>query len=106
MPSACQNSSRNTVWLPSGRAQHALEYADQGDRLQWRMATRGEAFLIKGNNDAAIEAYGKALESRPTVRELESMYKQAMWIAELRRDDEVAARINKVFRPELAASAT
>jgi pimeloyl-ACP methyl ester carboxylesterase len=88
-------------------AQQALEYAQHGDLLQWRLATRGEAFLMLGNVAAAIESYTQALAATPVVREIESMYKQAMWIAELQKNLAAVRALNDVFRHQIqTATAT
>lgn len=84
-------------------AQRAFDYAERGNLTQWRMATRGEASMMLGNTDAAMDYYAKAIEASERVWEIESMYKQAMWIAELRRDDELASKLEGVFRPKMAA---
>ena len=86
-------------------AQKAFSYAEQGDSKVWRKATQGEASLILGNDDAAVSAYGRAIDAGPTVREIESMYQQAMWIADLRRDRPLAEKLEGVFRPKIAATA-
>jgi pimeloyl-ACP methyl ester carboxylesterase len=82
-------------------AQQVLEYAQHGDMLLWRMATRGEAFLIVGDFDSAIDAYARAMEAGPSIREIESMYKQAIWIAELRRSRAGVAKLDAVFRSKI-----
>ena len=79
----------------------ALEYAQHGDMLLWRMATRGEAFLILGDFDSAVDAYARAMEAGPSVREIESIYKQAIWIAELRRSRVAVAKLDDVFRSRI-----
>lgn len=79
-------------------AQQALDYAQHGEMLLWRTATRGEALLILGDLDAAVGAYAQALETGPTVREIESMYKQALWIAQLRRSRVAVTKLDGVFR--------
>jgi pimeloyl-ACP methyl ester carboxylesterase len=85
-------------------AQQALDYAQHGDVLLWRMATRGEAFLILGDLDSAVDAYAKAMDAGPTVREIESMYKQAMWLAELRRSRVAVTKLDDVFRPRIGTA--
>src|SRR5207253_2320628 len=87
-------------------AQQALEYAQHGDFLLWRMASRGEAFLILGDFDSAVDAYAQAMEAGPSVREIESMYKQAIWIAELRRSRVAVAKLDDVFRSRIETAAT
>ena len=78
--------------------QQALDYAQHGDLLQWRLATCGEAFLMLGNVAQAIESYTQALKATSVVREIESMYKQAMWIAELQKNSAAVPLLNNVFR--------
>lgn len=79
-------------------ARQTLEYAQHGDQLHWKLATRGEAFLILGDIESAVDAYTQALKTQPSVREIESMYKQAMWIAELQKDQKAVLALNNVFR--------
>jgi pimeloyl-ACP methyl ester carboxylesterase len=86
-------------------AKKAFTYAEQGNSILWRCATQGEASLILGNDDAAIAAYGKAIDTAPAAREIESMYQQAVWIADLRRDRLLAEKLEGVFRPKIAATA-
>jgi pimeloyl-ACP methyl ester carboxylesterase len=85
-------------------ARQALDYSQHGDMLLWRMATRGEAFLILGDLDLAVDAYAKAMDADPTVREIESMYKQAMWLAELRRSRVAVTKLDDVFRPRIGTA--
>jgi len=86
-------------------AEKALTYSEQGDSLLWRSATQGEASLILGKNDRAIAAYVKAIEAGPAAREIGSMYQQAMWIADLRKDRLLADKLEEVFRPKVAVAA-
>jgi pimeloyl-ACP methyl ester carboxylesterase len=79
-------------------AQQALDYAQHGDLTQWRFATRGEGFLMLGNLAGAIESYKQALAATSVVREIESMYKQAMWIAEVQKNSAAVPLLNDVFR--------
>jgi hypothetical protein len=82
-------------------ARKALQNAQQGKQEHWKLATQGEASLMLDKNDQAIEAYGKSLGTNPKVREIESMYKQAMWIAEIKKSKAMADAIENVFRPSI-----
>jgi tetratricopeptide (TPR) repeat protein len=86
-------------------AQQALDYAQQGDLIQWRLATRGEGFLMLGNVAGAIESYKQALAATSVVREIESMYKQAMWIAELQKNSAAVQALNDEFRGQIQVGA-
>jgi tetratricopeptide (TPR) repeat protein len=79
-------------------AQQALDYAQRGDLLQWRLATRAEGFLMLGNVAEAVESYKQALAATTIVREIESMYKQAMWIAEVQKNSAAVPLLKDVFR--------
>src|SRR5260370_13000457 len=57
-------------------AQRALDYAQHGDLIQWRLATRGEGFLMLGNVAGGIKSYRQALAATSVVRAIESMTKQ------------------------------
>ena len=72
--------------------------------LRWTMATRGEAFLILDDLDSAMDAYTLAIDAGSTVREIESMYRQAIWLAELRRSDLAVTKLDRVFRPKLRSA--
>lgn len=85
-------------------AQKAVEYAQQGDNVMWKRATQAEAQLMLNNIEAALGAYAQALALNPKPREVESMYKQAMWIAEIKRSHEMADHIELLFRPKVEAA--
>lgn len=85
-------------------AQQALAHAEQGNNRLWRRATHAEASLILGNDDSAITAYADAIQANPMVREIESMYQQAMWIADIRKDRDLATKLDGLFRPKIAAA--
>jgi len=67
---------------------------------KWRRATEGEAHLLLGEIDAAMEGYQAAVHSNPSPRELDSMYQQAVRVSSLVGDESAADRIETIFRGE------
>jgi hypothetical protein len=76
----------------------ALEHCDKARRDKWRLATEGEAHLILGNSDQAIESYRHALATEPSPREVDSMYQQAVRVASLTGDESAGDRLVALFR--------
>lgn len=81
-------------------AKRALAASAQGRDPKWSAATAGEAELILGNSDAGLAHYAVALQKSPTVREVETMFRQATWIATIRSDLDLAGRLRQLFRLE------
>jgi tetratricopeptide (TPR) repeat protein len=71
----------------------------------WRLATEGEANLVVGEANVALQRYKEAISLQPTPREFSSMFQQALRVADLVGDDEAAAELTKLYRGETAASA-
>lgn len=71
----------------------------------WRLAAEGEADLVLGETNVAIQRYKEAILLEPTPREFSSMFQQALRVADLMGDDEAAAELTKIYRGEAAASA-
>ncbi|MCB9831590.1 MAG: alpha/beta hydrolase [Planctomycetes bacterium] len=63
----------------------------------WRPATRGEARLIEGELEQGLAAYREALAQGPELWEIKSMYRQALFIADLRRDEALLERLGSLF---------
>ena len=70
-------------------ALEVLDYCAQAAPVVWQIATKGEANLILGETQAALDHYKAALAKHPTPRQVGSMFQQAFRIADL-MDDEVA----------------
>ncbi|MFY9647605.1 MAG: alpha/beta fold hydrolase [Terriglobales bacterium] len=79
-------------------ATKVLAHCQASEPEKWRYATEGEAHLLLGEFDQAMENYQKAVDSNPLPRELDSMYQQALRVASLVGDDSVADRLQKIFR--------
>lgn len=79
-------------------ARKVLNHCARAPREKWRLATEGEARLMLGETDGAIESYQQAVQARPTPRELCSMYQQAIRIATLVGDKSAAERLEAIFR--------
>jgi pimeloyl-ACP methyl ester carboxylesterase len=87
---------------------HTRRWADRDPQLaegdKWRWATEGEAYLLLGDEQTALQRYRAAIARRPDPRELTSMYQQAYHIADLlyppRADgsDPTADRLDALFR--------
>lgn len=82
----------------SDHARNALENAETADEDIWSLATIGEANLYLGDADAALSAYGRALERNPKPWQVASMFQQAVQVGELRDDEETAERLRSLFR--------
>src|SRR5207244_2838857 len=65
------------------QARSTLEYCVHATAGKWRSASEGEANLILGDRQSALEAYQKALEFMPSRREAEAMLRQATWVTEI-----------------------
>jgi tetratricopeptide (TPR) repeat protein len=81
-------------------AEIALAATQRGENRKWSEATAAEARLILRDNPSGIEHYRLALDCDPTPREIESMYRQAVWIAELLFDTTLTKELDALFRPE------
>ena len=64
---------------------------------KWQLATQGEANLYIGDINASIAHYQAALEASPNMREIESMEKQAIWVARVLKSAEAESRLQKLF---------
>ncbi len=86
-------------------AARALDHARRSPEEKWRLATEGEANLILGDPDAALDRYRAAIATGPSPRELSSMFQQAYHIADVlyppKADgsDPMADRLDELFRP-------
>ncbi len=74
-------------------------------KTAWRLATEGEANLVMGETNVALQRYEEAISLRVNPREVTSMFQQALRVADLVGDDTAAAKLTKMYRGEEAASA-
>lgn len=79
-------------------AQSAYEHCEKGVLNNWRVATAAEAQLILGEFDRAITLYCEAIKMTTSPRQIDSMYSQAIQIAERRGGQELTKRIETIFR--------
>jgi predicted alpha/beta hydrolase family esterase len=83
------------------RAQEVLDICRQcevaGDADEWVEATRGEAELILGNDDAAFEAYRRFVAAGNDPWKLSSTYLNARTIAAEFGKRELARRLGQIF---------
>ena len=63
-------------------AERAFSHCQKAAPNNWRFATEGEAQLILGNLDDAMGRYAAAIVATNSPREVESMYAQAVQVAE------------------------
>ncbi len=85
-------------------AQRALEHCAAAPEGLWRWATEGEAWLVLGAGERALEGYRRAVECRPQPRQMASMFHQAVSVADLRSEDAVIRRLRQLFRAADTAS--
>ena len=80
---------------------HCRKAVDDGEKprnKKWRLATEGEANLLLGKTEAALKSYQEAVKTKPTPRELDSMYQQAALIAACASDEPTASKLESIFR--------
>jgi tetratricopeptide (TPR) repeat protein len=63
----------------------------------WRAATQGEALLIQGQTDAALEAYGRALALEPRPWQALSMFWQGRLVADALGDARGRDGLDRLF---------
>lgn len=78
-------------------AQKALDHCNQAGASHWRSATQGEALLMLGELDRADEEYRQAVALVETPRDLDSMYSQAVRVAERVFGRKGVTRIRRTF---------
>ena len=64
----------------------------------WRLATEGEANLILGKTNEAIEHYRASLQAQPSNWKRNSTYQQAVLLVGLVGDRKIAEELDAVFR--------
>jgi pimeloyl-ACP methyl ester carboxylesterase len=92
-----QLAYRNQKSAAQDMARKVLEHCKAAAVDKWRRATEGEAHLLLGEIDAAMEGYQAAVNSNPSPRQLDSMYQQAVRAASLLGDESAADRIETTF---------
>jgi tetratricopeptide (TPR) repeat protein len=93
-----QLAYRNQKPAAKETAKKVLAHCQLADPEKWRYATEGEAHLLLGEIDAAMAGYQRAVDSKPSPRELDSMYQQAVRVASLTGNESAADRIETIFR--------
>jgi pimeloyl-ACP methyl ester carboxylesterase len=81
-------------------AKQVLGHCQSAKEGMWRFATEGEANLILGRIPEALAQYCRAVEEKPAPRQMESMYLQAMKVADLVGSRKAAQELAAIFRPE------
>jgi len=93
-----QLAYRNHESAAQQTAKRVLEHCQAAKMDTWRLATEGEANLLLGKNDAAMDGYQAAVNSNPSPRQLDSMFQQAVRVASLMGNEAAADRLQKIFR--------
>jgi pimeloyl-ACP methyl ester carboxylesterase len=78
-------------------ARRALDHCYQANETSWRHATEGEACLMLQRLDQAEERYKWAVSHAESPREIDSMYAQAVRVAERISGRQGVSRMRKVF---------
>ena len=79
-------------------AKKALHHCAEAAESVWKAATKGEAYLYLGNEEAALRGYRAALDQNPAPRQITSMFQQAVRVAELLGHEATAERLRALFR--------
>ncbi|MBD0305703.1 MAG: alpha/beta hydrolase, partial [Nitrospiraceae bacterium] len=78
-----------------------LDHCANSKNKKWRLATQGEAHLILGDFDIALDDYRQAAAEMPSARERESTFTQALRVADLvGADERVMTRLRNVSDSE------
>ena len=93
-----QLAYRNQQAAAQDMAKRVLDHCKAASVDKWRRATEGEAHLLLGEIEAAMEGYQAAVNCNPSPRQLDSMYQQAVRVASLVGDEAAADRIEVIFR--------
>lgn len=79
-------------------AKEVLGHCAAAPEDQWSAATEGEAYLLLGKPERALEHYQADVAREPTPRQLESTFDQATFVVGLIGTKSIAARLDAVFR--------
>jgi tetratricopeptide (TPR) repeat protein len=93
-----QLAYRNQESAAQETARKVLEHCQAAKLDKWRWATEGEANLLLGKIDAAMEKYQAAVNSNPSPRQLDSMFQQAVRVASVLDNETAANGLQKIFR--------
>jgi tetratricopeptide (TPR) repeat protein len=77
-------------------ASKVLDFSRQAPQEKWALATQGEALLILENTPLALDCYRQAVALKPELRELQSMYAQAITISKLKNLG-IESDLNNIF---------
>jgi hypothetical protein len=81
-------------------ASKVLDFSKQAPQDKWALATQGEALLILEDTSSALECYRQAVALKPELRELQSMYAQAITISKL-KNLELESDLNTIFEESI-----
>lgn len=81
----------------AGYARRAVAHCVNAEINHWNLATQGEASLVLGNVSEAKAFYRAALNLTQSPRERDSMYTQAVIVAERAGGEQLAREVSDVF---------
>jgi len=93
-----QFAYRNQEGAAQQTAKKVLEHCHAAKADKWRLASEGEANLLLGKIDAAMDSYQAAININPSPRQLDSMFQQAVRVASLVGNEAAADRLQRIFR--------
>jgi hypothetical protein len=73
-------------------------------RDKWTSASEAEAQLVLGHTREALSKYQEALDRNPEPREIDSMYQQAIRVADLAGDEHALGALPGIFGREPVAA--
>jgi predicted negative regulator of RcsB-dependent stress response len=81
-------------------AERVLEHCAAARPDKWSLAAQGEALLLLGRTEEALEKYKEAIQQGASSREVDSMYQQAIRLADLCGDEQAGHALPSVFGRE------
>jgi len=81
-------------------ARRVLEHCAKSQRNVWTLAAQGEAQLLLGHTSEALSSYQQAVFAMPQPRQLDSMYQQAIRLADLIADEDALRALPTIFSRE------
>jgi pimeloyl-ACP methyl ester carboxylesterase len=85
---------------PAAQAQalRVLDHSAQAPDDPWKEATQGEAHLILGKTEEAMDGYRRFVAEEPSPRELSSAYQQATILADRLKNKPAREQLAEIFR--------
>lgn len=92
------NATREMARKVLAHCANAAAKTQTSENKRWRLATEGQAHLLLGETEAALQSYHEAVQLKPKPRELASTYEQTVLVTGLVGDEELAKRLETIFR--------